>query len=146
MLYLNYNWLKIYNSIDIKREYSETQNNLNCKLSGGWKVSLIHYVISFSIHILEKWHLYSHFVTTFWQFYLSYTHYIFIFHFLFSLSIVFDQWKERKKKLSHKLSKMSCSNITTPTYITVTSTVHSQKWSVPVLFLPNFINNRSFFM
>jgi len=61
------------------------------------------------IFTLEKWYLYNHFGTTFVQLSLSYSHYVFILSLPFSLSIVFDQWKER----TTRLYQSSCSNITT---------------------------------
>jgi len=51
--------------------------------------------------------------TTLWQLSLTYLHYHFILSLLFSLSIVFNQWKKRKKKLSPKIISNGCSNITT---------------------------------
>jgi len=60
----------------------------------------------------EKWYLYNYFVTTFRQFSLLYSHYHFIISLPFSLSIVFNQWKEREKKFSPKVVSNGCSNIT----------------------------------
>ena len=45
----------------------------------------------------EKWYLYNHFYIIFVQLSLSYSHYLLILSLPFSLSIVFNQWKERTK-------------------------------------------------
>ena len=56
----------------------------------------------------EKWYLYDHFITTFWQLYLSYSHYILLLSLHYSLSIILDQWEERKWLYIYHYSKVNC--------------------------------------
>ena len=82
--------------------FSPTSNSIlimNCQIIYGIWI-MLYLTTSNNYIFLEKWYLYNYFLTTFWQLSLSYSHYLLIFSLPFSFSIIFDQSKKRKPKLS----------------------------------------------